>query len=226
MRASRPLLAVLPALAGLLLAGCGGVEFDHPLSDEKTSTVDERLIGVWEPTRETLGTGEYPVGTPLPRLAVGRDPKHGNLMEAVSLEVDDDGYVIEKRMSLAATKIGAHVWLSVRDAGENQRWWVVRYDLPEEHLLRIWLLDVEAFAKAVEAGELQGEVKRPEEGAVVTDTSVRVSSKPAAVRAWLEAHAASCVRTETAEMRRVVMKHIPKPPSDEGADEEHDAEGE
>ena len=39
-----PLLLVMPLMA--VVASC--VESRHPLSDEKTSKIDERLIGTWE----------------------------------------------------------------------------------------------------------------------------------------------------------------------------------
>jgi len=227
MRAPRHRHALLVALSGLLLAGCGAVEFDHPLSDEKTSVVDERLIGFWEPTEETVGTAHQGEGMLIPRLAVGRDREQGKLMEALSLEMEDDGTVTVKRLALRATKIGAHHYLSVKDTGESTRWWVVRYDLPEKDLLRLWFPDQDAFAKAVKAGELAGEVRRRETGNELGDLEVRVTSPPTAVRAWLEAHADTCVMEDSAAMRHLVKK-IPEVEALErkGPDEEHDTEGE
>jgi hypothetical protein len=44
--------AALCVLVTLLSAGCEVVLFEHPLSDEKTSKPDERLLGDWTPFHE------------------------------------------------------------------------------------------------------------------------------------------------------------------------------
>ena len=189
MRVLRLHPATLAATCMLVLGGCGGVGFEHPLSDAKTTAVDEQLIGFWEPVASSLGEADPEPGDLWPRIAVGKAADSATAMEAVALEVED-GVVTVKRLELLATRIGAHRYLSLRDPQEtDKRWMVVRYDVTDDDLLRAQVLDAEVFAQAVDAGELKGEVRSPERGHEVPSLTVEIAARTDEVRTWLAAHA-------------------------------------
>lgn len=210
--------ATLAATCLLLLGGCGGVAFEHPLSDDETSQVDERLIGFWEPIPASVDAEEPAPGDLWHRLAVGKVAGKPNRMEVVTLEITA-GSVKVQRAVLLATRIGDDRYLSLLDLNKVEKGYlVVRYDLPADDRLRFQILDEDVFAKAVDAGELEGQVTgggRDDDDAALT---VHVTSSTAALRAWIEAHADTCVKTKRVTLRRLVERESrgsaepPEPP--------------
>ena len=216
--------ATLAATCMLVLAGCGGVSFEHPLSDEKTTEVDESLIGFWEPVASSLGEEDPAPGELWPRIAVGKDAAGGKRMEAVALQVED-GVVKVERLEALATRIGESRYLSLRKPQESDKnWFVVQYEVTGDDELRCRILDAEAFAQAVDDGELEGEARGPERGHEVVDLTVRISASTEAVRAWIAKHADSCLEEKGLTLRRLVKKEssgsaeAPEPPDEPGDD--------
>lgn len=74
----------------LLFMGC--VPCKHPLSDEKSSKIDERLIGEW---RFFHGDKPDPVSG---SIFVGRVKGSETTLEAVQCDVDKEGHVVVERV--------------------------------------------------------------------------------------------------------------------------------
>lgn len=166
-------------LALVALAACTGCQWvvsKHPLSDEKTSQVDERLLGKWEfiaPAGEQaeVQAAEQPEASEEessaqvpPRFAIGRLPGKENLLEMASIEVDSDGHIQIHRAPLAATKLGEHFYLSFQagppEPPEKRVYWIMRYEFRGEHEVRLFLLDHNAIAAAIERAEIAGTVTK------------------------------------------------------------------
>lgn len=197
--------ATLAATFMLLLAGCGGVSFEHPLSDPATTEIDESLIGFWEPVASSIGEPDPGPGDLVARIAVGKTKQGGKAMEAVALEIED-GVVQVKRLEVLATRIGDHRYLSLRDPEESDKsWFVIRYEVTDEDLLRGQILDAEAFAAAVDAGELKGEVTSRDRGHEAAGLTVQITSGTDEVRTWLAQHE-GCVESKGITLRRLVKR--------------------
>jgi hypothetical protein len=159
-------LRLLLPVALASLTGCQWVVSKHPLSDEKTSQIDERLLGKWEfiaPVSEH--TDEADEGSPAqvpPRFAIGRLPGKENLLEMASVEVDSDGHIQIHRAPLAATKLGDEFYLSFQvgppEPPEKRVYWIMRYEFHGDHEARLFLLDRNTIAAAIEREEVAGTV--------------------------------------------------------------------
>ena len=228
--------ATLAATCLLVLGGCGGVTFEEPLSDEKTTEVDERLVGFWEVVATSIGEEEPGPGELWTQIAVGRAKAGGKGMEAAALEVED-GVVDVQRLEVWPTTIGEHRYLSLRNPEEAEHgWFVIQYTIEAENELRVRVLDPEACAKSVDAGEIEGEAKGPDRGHEVVSLTVEITAGTDAVRAWIEKRGDSLFTAKTVSLRRLVRKSSsestetmePEPPAppdplpDEVPDEEPD----
>lgn len=227
--------ATLAATCLLVLSGCGGVTFESPLSDDETTRFDERLVGYWEPLPSSMDKAEPAPGELWHHLVVGRLAEGSDRMEAVVLDVDS-GVVKVTRIELHPTRIGDHRYLSLINREEEKKgYFVVRYHLPAEDRLQLLFLDEDVFTKAVERGVLKGVLPKSEEGAENRSSHPHITATTAELRAWMEAHADTCVVPKRLEFRRLVEKpsseevESPEPPPEggsDGAEEEHDAEDE
>lgn len=198
--------APLAATALLLLAGCGGVTLEHPLSDDKTTAVDEQLIGYWELVPESVGEETAGPGERWPRIAVGRKKGDDRAMEAVGLQLED-GYVKVSRLDVRPTRIGDQRYLSLRNPEEaEQGWFVIRYRFDDDGRMHGRVLDPEASAASVDAGDVQGEVKSPDRGHDVAALTVEIHATTAEVRAWIEKKGDGLFAGKDAVLRRLVDK--------------------
>jgi hypothetical protein len=155
-------LYLAAALGLALFAGCELPVSVHPLSDEDTSTFDERLIGNWEwvrPADEPVGPSE---GTA--RFTYGRMPGKPNIFESVSTELDGDGYAQVHRIPLYPCKLGELHYLSVimnpDEPKEKQVYLIMLYELRGENELRYYLLNKDVIGPAIEREDIQGIVKK------------------------------------------------------------------
>ena len=81
-------LYLLAAAAVAVCAGCSIPFSDHPLSNETTAVLDERLIGHWQVVPrpdEPLAPPQVPA-----QFVFGRLPSKRNVLEMVNLHLDDD----------------------------------------------------------------------------------------------------------------------------------------
>ena len=215
--------ATLAATCLLLLGGCGSVTFENPLSDDETTQVDERLVGYWEPIPESIDAPEPGPGDLWHHLVVGRLAEGSDRMEAVVLDVDS-GVVKVTRIEIRPTRIGDKRYMSLINRDEVEKgYYVVRYDMPADNRIRLQLVDEDVFAKAVETGALKGKAPGAADGDEKPSRYPHVMATTAELRAWILAHADTCVAPKQVVFRRLVE---PESSGSEGPDEEDDPEDE
>jgi hypothetical protein len=157
---------LLCPMALVSLTGCQWVVSKHPLSDEKTSQIDERLLGKWEFFVAAEAPPESadeaaPAKVP-PRFAIGRAPGKENMLEMAAIDVDSDGQIQIHRTPLAATKLGDAWYLSFQvgtpEPSEKRLYWIMKCEFHGEHEARLFLLDRNTIAAAIEREEIAGTV--------------------------------------------------------------------
>jgi len=146
-------------LACLLSAvGCSTVESVHPLSDAKTSIKDDRLVGQWIAFDPKKAANE-PVAEPMDeeRLTIRRAEGEGTWYEAINPKQDDD------KLTMFVAEIGGRRFLSVQgkeEAPDPRRFAIVQYEFSAKDEFRIYLMDPNLTAEAIEQGKIEGTVKR------------------------------------------------------------------
>lgn len=208
----------LAAAAGLaLLAGCDLPVSVHPLSDEETSRLDERLIGQWE--LSALGDRAPEPDEPLPRYAFGRVKDKPNVLESVFLELDGEGHVQVRRVNLYATRLGELSYLSVPDSGpsvdEKPVYTILHYELAGENELRMYVLNKDVIGPAIEREDLAGEVEKsdPNPNAPVPEvvkpkySKVKITAQPKELASYLARRGKAAFYTnEYFTLRRIELK--------------------
>jgi hypothetical protein len=129
------------------LTGCTLVGSVHPLSDAKTSTADDRLVGEW----------------------ISLDPKSGQAAdnERLTIRKADQGiaYVAVnhegEESALFTTEIGDRRFLSaaVRAKEAPVRYLILQYELRDDQL-RMFLMHPDKVAAAIAEGRIAGDVVR------------------------------------------------------------------
>ena len=122
----RLLSCLATVVAASLLVGCSIPYSDHPLSDNKTSTVDDRLIGRWlqidqddedEETTEEEKADE--AGKSFDFITVGLRKSNSKTMVLVYVELDDDGELTVERAFFFTTTINKQHYLSYQQKDEE-----------------------------------------------------------------------------------------------------------
>lgn len=158
--------------AASLLAGCSIPYSDHPLSDNKTSTVDDRLLGRWlqldeddetkaeEKADAARNTFEF--------MTVGLKKSNSKTMVMIYVELDDDGELSVERAFFFTTTIHKQHYLSYQQKEEEgkgeekkkvTRYVIASYDLNESGLLTVRLMDNDKLVTAIEQGRVDGEIE-------------------------------------------------------------------
>ena len=211
-------LAYLPVAIGLAaFAGCELPVSVHPLSDETSSTLDDRLIGTWEmvrPADQTPGPNDAPA-----RIMYGRFAGKPNILECVTTELDGDGYAQVHRIPLYPCKLGELHYLSVLmnhdEAKEKQVYLIMLYELKDDSELRFYMLNKDVIGPAIEREDLAGIVKKsdPDPNAPLPEQvkpkyrEVRITAKPKELAAYLQRRGKEAYYTaEYFTLRRVEPK--------------------
>jgi hypothetical protein len=184
------------AIALLPLVGCELPVSVHPLSDEATSTLDERLIGNWElvPREDqTLEPGQVPA-----RFVFGKSAGKPNILECVATELDGDGFVKVQRIPLYPRQLGELRYLSVmlnpEEPKEKQVYLIMLYELKDEEELRFHLLSKEVIGPAIEREDIAGVVNKsppdpnapPPEQVKPKYREIKITAEPKELAAFLE----------------------------------------
>lgn len=156
-------LYLLAAAVVASLAGCNIPFSVHPLSDETTSVLDERLIGHWQ----AIKTDEPGPLKGEPRFVFGRVADKVNVLEMVHLNLED-GVVQVQRTPAFATTLGKERYLSIlnnpEEPKDKQHYLILLYRLEkvgdEEELVKFYFLRTDVVGPAIERGDLKGEVTR------------------------------------------------------------------
>jgi hypothetical protein len=150
-------LIALAAVASC--AGCSIPLSLHPLSDETTSVLDERLIGHWEAVKD--GEPMEPLHV-APRFVFGRVADKPNVLEMVNLELEGDAVKVNRTPAFA-TKLGEERYLSVlnnpEEAKDAHMYLILMYRLDDDRL-KLFILRPDVVGPAIERGDLKGEVVR------------------------------------------------------------------
>ncbi|MFQ5732903.1 MAG: hypothetical protein ACE5KM_13250 [Planctomycetaceae bacterium] len=179
-----------------ILSGCSLTLSQHPLSDERSSKADERLIGYWEGVPEGLskkadGTNGF--------LIIGVDGSRRNTMSIIMLgdENREGKQLIGTSTFAAFASPGERNFLSV-NAGDL-RYIIREYGFESNDRIlwtRSW--DQTVVLRLVREGKLAGEVHAPPVQALRPDQepsehevgreSVVITEKPERLRAFLMRH--------------------------------------
>jgi hypothetical protein len=166
---------------------------EHPLSDEESSVLDERLIGHWD-----IKLGDSESMDPI-RMVVGRDPKADNILESVTTTIDAEKRVNVHRGHVYTAKVGDQWIVSFGGPDEQQppkiEYMIMRYELKprtadSNDLLEMHLLLDSFVATAIEKGELTGTVKRDKPGGKFT--SIKITAEPKELMEFVTKHQAKC----------------------------------
>jgi len=155
----RAAIYIALAAAGLLLTGCPIPLSQHPLSDDAHSTVDERLLGVWEVDLRAVNQKfANKKGKPKAFYAIERVEDNDNLLRCTELR---DGKPADESWPLRATHLAMHDYLSLPDDGEGDKPFVIlRYELTDADRGKLYLMDGEFVADQIERGKIRGKVVR------------------------------------------------------------------
>jgi hypothetical protein len=153
---SRALLALVP----LILAACGKPDLDVPLSDEHSSILDTRLIGIWQIVQPTE---DKAAGC----FVVGKKQGSNNTLEATMVGIGDDLSVGSHRLNIFACG-GEHNYLSITsdppDKGALGQWLLARYEFAADGTVRVRTLKYDVFHALVRQEIARGNLKGTIEG--------------------------------------------------------------
>jgi hypothetical protein len=185
----RRLLLFAAAAAWLFAAGCTFPVSQHPLTDERTSVLDERLIGYW-----TYVPRDKEKGPPAPYI-IGRMKDKPNVLEMTFVELDGDGLAKVTQVPIYAAKLGEERFLSLlmaEEGVEKPGYLIARYELDDDDTARLYLLAPDVIVTAIESDKLTGVVKRQkrQEGSNPNDPpaiqEVRITAEPKELAAFLK----------------------------------------
>ena len=164
----RPARCLATVVAASLLAGCTIPYSDHPLSDNKTSTVDDRLIGRWlqieddeeEPKSDEARAAEARKSFDF--MTVGLKKNGQTTMVAVHIELGDDGELSMERNFFYTTTINKQHYLSWQQKDEDDKktikYVIASYTLDANGLFTTYLMDNDKVVAAIEQGRVDGEI--------------------------------------------------------------------
>ena len=170
-----------------LVASC--VESGNPASNEKTSKIDQRLLGDWKDDNGDVW-----------KVTKSKDVENGLNLKLPDPKASD-------RILAFSTTIGSKGYLRISDAGkeaksndankeakkkQESKFEIYQYVLTDDDTLEVRGMDSKAIAKAIEDKQLVGKIvkKKSEDSPVITDTTEGIVH-------YLEAHADECFPEKT-----------------------------
>ncbi len=177
------LLAAALAVASLLLTGCLP-ESKNPLSTPATSRVDLRLNGVYAEQKDDKGADPAYWHFHYRGASAGKNqqPRVTTKIEIIGVSHQATGGLDGARYHAYATQLGGRDYLSfVEEKGNGatkENYSFARYEVNWRGDLRIWLLDNDAAAAAIQSGKLRGKVRTNRFGndVLLTDTTARLAA--------------------------------------------------
>ncbi len=172
---------VLPFLlvAPLMIVAVSCVDSKHPLSDEKTSKIDERLIGTWQDEDKTTW-----------RVTKSAAAKNSLALEWKKKGQDDSGKAI-----VFTTVIKTKNYLSIRDTtdetpkDQKEAYNIYQYRLIDNDTVELRGMRPEVLKKAIEGKLLTG--------TILKDNVPTITDSPDVIKSYLEAHADECYPVKT-----------------------------
>jgi hypothetical protein len=191
---NRNRLTFVVAIVALASASCD-VEFRHPLTDEKTSTLDERLVGDWSCGAE-----------------IWRVTKRPDFENSLELQIVGDAEMPPPPHGIIyATVIGSHHYLSLLDLTEGddaKTFSIYRYKFSDEGTVTVFGQDLGLFKTAISAKELRGKINtKKSEPTPIGDLVAQLTDAETKAK-LVEDEPFPATVTESAErLTRYVAKH-------------------
>ena len=160
----RAFLLALSAGACLLMTGCPIPLSTHPLSDETSSEIDQRLIGTWEidvrHVHEKLGNKE---GDPTATYHLERTDASKTTLQCAYQRGEGQA---DASLPFYTTHLGMHDYFSLASrVGDNGKFYVIcRYELDDDNNGRFYLMDEHFIIEQIESGKIAGQVDRNDGG--------------------------------------------------------------
>jgi hypothetical protein len=149
----------------LIVASTGCVPSEKPLSDEKTSTVDEDLIGEW-----------FQVDDETNPLVIQQKDGSPTVLEVVDPAGEDS-------LPVFCTRIGDQHYLStVFQVGAKEEYLIIRYEFRDHDTMEWRDLNKTLVTAAIRAEEIKGEI----------GLYTNITDTPERIRAYLEKHGNDC----------------------------------
>ncbi len=167
-----PLFLTAPLLA--LVGAC--VESRHPLSDEKTSKIDERLIGTWQADK-----------------MVWRVKKSADAKNALEAEIKDENGT--SRALLFATTVKGKQYMTLMGLGKEAQkdrkepYDIYQYRFVDNDTVEVRGMDGDVLRKAIAEKKLAGTTPK--------DAAPTITASSAEIARYLEAHADECYPADT-----------------------------
>ena len=196
-----PLLVVAAILA--VVASC--VESRNPVSDEKTSKIDERLIGTWR-----MGNEEDD--------GVWKVTKHAKQKNALDVALPENGDEHYHATAFTTTIKSKH-YLSLRQSSDDDAstpdapagYEIYQYVFDDNNTVQVRGMDPDVILKAIADKKLRGKIvitkttTRPILGLfgkaeVVEEKSPEITDTPENIVRYIEAHADKCFLAKTDEV--------------------------
>jgi len=148
------------ALVALILVGCDQARTVQPLSNEETSTLDQRLIGGWDPVDRIKDEG-------ISTFWVGRKPGSKKGLELVTVVFTQDQTIETVRVPMFV-RHGQANYLSLDLASIQKEWdesgpswYSFKYEMPDNQTLILYEPKLETLRDAVRQGKLKGTLLKP-----------------------------------------------------------------
>lgn len=165
-------ILIIPLI--LLWGGC--VESRHPVSDQETSKVDERLIGAWRLEDDA---------------AIWTIKKTVHTKNGMELELSEAGTT--SRVLLFATTLSKRQYLSAKELGEDSQkdrkeaYDVYEYRFLDNDTVEARGMDPKAIIVAIENEELGGRIET-----IDGEKTPIITGEPGELARYIEAHADEC----------------------------------
>lgn len=180
MNGPRP-LPMLLSVASLLAVVASCVESRHPLSDEKTSKIDERLVGTWR---------------------FEGDPDSFSLKKSADMENALELTEADPRAGktlLLTTAIKSKGYVSIKAPLEDAKkkptaasYGVCQYVFVDNDTVEVRGMEPEVIEKAIADRILDGEIMRTRVLLFFPQKQPIITAAPQAITRYLEAHADEC----------------------------------
>jgi hypothetical protein len=180
---------ILVLLLAILSGSC--VESRYPVSDEKTSKVDERLIGAWKLENDS---------------AIWTITESANRKNGMDLEISQNGDT--SRMLLFTTTIKQKNYMSIKDLDEEgqkdrkEAYDIYQYRFLDDDTVEARGMEPNAIIKAIENKELGGQIETKEKpasktrletlGKAITEKTPIITSEPEQLAHYIEIQADEC----------------------------------
>jgi len=147
------------SLVSLFLVGCDSARSVQPLSNEETSTLDERLIGAWD-------AADQPKDEGADIFWIGK--KQGSkALELVMVGFKEDQTLETVRVPMFVRR-GQANYVSVDLASVQKEWdktgpswYLFKYEMPDERTVILYGPKIETLREAVRQGKLKGSLLKP-----------------------------------------------------------------